>query len=97
MYDTPIDLKLKEGLKTYANYIAMVIHNAIEDFKSKNPSDDQMERLDSTVVNAIYTALYTFDYYKCSDSAREFLEYNLSQVPKAWQEPEFLEGFEEKG
>ena len=97
MHDTPIDIKLREGLKTYANYIAMVIHNTVEDFKSKNPSDEQMEQLDSTIVNAIYTALYSFEYYKCSDSAREFLDHHLSQVPGTWEEPEFLEGFEEKG
>ncbi len=97
MHNTPIDIKLREGLKTYANYIAMVIHNTVEDFQSKNPSDEQMKRLDSTIVNAIYTALYAFEYYKCSDNAREFVEYNLSKIPQSWEEPEFLEGFEEKG
>ena len=96
MRNIPNDTDLKEGLKTYANYIAVVIHNAIEDLKSKNPSGEHMEQLDSTVVNAIYTAMYAFEHYKSSDSIREFVEYNLSQVPQARQEPEFLEGFEEK-
>ena len=96
MNDTPIDTKLKEGLKNYAKYIAIVIQNTVEDLQSKNPSDEQMEQLDSTIVNTIYTALYAFEYYKCSDRAREFVEYNLSKVPQSWQEPEFLEGFEEE-
>ena len=95
MKDTPIDVKLKEGLKTYAKYISMVIHNTVEDLQNKDPSDQPGEQLDSTVRNAIYTALYAFEYYKYSDSARQFVDYNLSTIPGSWADPEFLEGFEE--
>ena len=95
MKETPIDTKLKEGLKTYAKYISIVIHNTIEDMKNKDLSvDDIGKNLDSTIINSIYTALYAFEYYKYSDVAREFVDYNLRTIPRSWADPEFLEGFE---
>jgi hypothetical protein len=93
--DTPIDTKRKEGLKTYAKYIAMVLHNTAEDLQKKRPSDQPGEQLDSpTIRNALYTALYAFEYYKYSDAAREFVDYNLWTIPCSWPDPEFSEGFE---
>jgi len=91
MDDNPIDMKMKEGLRTYAKYIAMVIQNTVDDFQSRDSSDKPGDQLDSTIRNAIYTALYAFENYKYSDSAREFVEYNLSKIPQSWEEPEFLE------
>lgn len=94
MYDTPIDIKLMEGLKAYTKYIAIAIENTRQDFQRKNPSEENAELLDPLIRNAIYTALYSFEYYKSSDNAREFVEYNLSTIPESWSDPEFLDGFE---
>jgi hypothetical protein len=41
--------------------------------------------------------LYAFECYKYSDGAREFVDYNLSTIPRSWADPEFLDGFEGGG
>ena len=41
--------------------------------------------------------LYAFECYKYSDGAREFVDYNLSAIPRSWADPEFLDGFEGGG
>lgn len=64
MNDTPIDLKLRQGMKVYANYIAMVVQNTLEEYEKNNTSEDeqQSEEKDQLLRNAIYTALYSYEY-----------------------------------
>lgn len=94
MADTPIDLKLTEGMKVYANYIARVIQNAMEELDSKDSSNEKVEEKDHILRSAIYTALYSYQYYKESEEARRFMEQHLATVPDTWEEPELLGGLE---
>lgn len=94
MNDTPIDLKLKEGMKVYADYIARVIQNTMEEFDSKDHSNEKVEEKDHVLRSAIYTALYSYQYYRESEGARRFLEHHLATVPDTWEEPEPLGGLE---
>jgi hypothetical protein len=90
MSDIPIDLRLTEGMKVYANYIARVIQNTMEELDSKNSSNEKVEERDHLLRSAIYTALYSYQYYKESEGARRFLEHHLATVPDTWEEPELL-------
>jgi len=79
-----------EGLRAQSKYCAIVVRNAMEDFHSKNLTDEQMKGLDPIIRNAIYTALYTFEFYKNSETAKKYMDYHSSMIPEYWEEPELL-------
>ena len=95
MFDTPIDKKLKEGMKAQTKFISIVIRNFMEDFHWKHLTDDQMRELNPIIRNAVYAALYSSCYYKQSDKVNRFLEYHASMIPAYWEDPELPESLEE--
>ena len=76
-----------------ANYIAMVIRNAMEDFHCEHLTDDQMKELNLIIRNAICTALHAFNNYEQADAAARFVDFNFRMIPKYWEKPELLEGY----
>ena len=81
---------VKEDQKL-ANYIAMVVRNAMEDFHCEHLNDDQMKQLNPIIRNAICTALHAFNAYEQSDAAARFVDFNLLMVPTYWEPPELLD------
>jgi hypothetical protein len=51
-----------------ANFIAMVVRNAMEDFHCQHLTDDQMKELNPIIRNAICTALHAFNNYEKVDA-----------------------------
>jgi len=90
MFDTPVDKTLQKGLKEQSKLIAVVVHNTLMEYHSKQLSDKEMK----DVIEAIYTALYSVNYYKESSEAEEFLRFHAKQVQKIKGEVGLLEGFE---
>ena len=90
MFDTPIDKKLQEGMKSQSKIISIVIRNAMEDFHANHLSDDQMKELNPIIRNAVYTALYSMQYYKDSAEIEQFIESHIEMIPGYWEEPELL-------
>jgi hypothetical protein len=91
MKNAPINRTVMEGLlKAQAKYLAMVVRNAMEDFHSKNLTDEQMKELNPIIRNAIYTGVYAIEFYKESERAKKYLEYHSSMIPSYWEEPELL-------
>ena len=78
-----------------ANFIAMVIRNATEDFHCEHLSDDQMKELNPIIRNAICTALHAFNNYEQADAATKFVDFNFGMIPKYWEEPELLDDYVE--
>ena len=76
MPDTPVDKTLQEGLKEQAKLIAVAVHNALKEYHSKHLSDKEIK----DVIDAIYTALYSVNYYKESSEAEEFIRFHAKQV-----------------
>ena len=76
-----------------ANYIAMVIRNAMEDFHCRHLTDDQMKELNPIIRNAVCTALHAFNNYEKSDAAAGFVDFNFRMIPKYWEEPELLDDY----
>jgi len=94
MKNIPINRTIMEGLlKSQAKYLAIVVRNAMEDFHSKNLTDEQMKELNPIIRNAIYTALYTIEFCKESEPARNYMKYHSSMIPQYWEDPELLEKF----
>ena len=83
---------VKEDQKL-ANYIAMVIRNAMEDFHSEHLTDDQMKQLNPIIRNAICTALHAFNSYDQSDAAATFVDFNMRMVPSYWEPAELLDDY----
>ncbi len=83
---------VKEDQKL-ANYIAMVIRNAMEDFHCEHLNDDQMRELNPIIRNAICTALHAFNNYEHADAAANFVDYNFCMVPKYWEKAELLDDY----
>jgi len=88
--DSPVIKTIIKGLKAQSKYCAIVVRNAMEDFHSKNLSDEQMKELNPIIRNAIYTALYTLEFYKNSEAAKDFVDYHSSMIPDYWEAPELL-------
>lgn len=80
-------------MESMATFIAKVIHDAMGDFHSKPPSDDQMKERDSIIRNATYTALYASKNYLQSSAAKAFVTVNLASTPKHWEEPKLLDSY----
>jgi hypothetical protein len=53
---------------------------------------DQLEELNPLIKNAVYTALYTMQYFDTSDRAKAFMEYQAMMIPDYWEEPELIGG-----
>ena len=81
-----------EWLRTESKLIAIVIHNAMEDFHTKHLSDGQMHELNPIIRNAIYTALYAIETFRRNPRSEEFMKYHLEMIPSYWEEPDFLPG-----
>ncbi len=77
----------------FANYIAMVVRNAMEDFHCEHLSDEQMKELNPIIRNAIGTALHAFNNYQQIDAAKRFMDYNLSMIPSYWEPPTLQDGY----
>lgn len=76
-----------------ANYIAMVIRNAIEDFHCEHLTDDQMKELNPIIRNAVCTALHAFNNYEKVGAAAQFVDFNFRMIPKYWEKPELLDEY----
>lgn len=85
--------KEDKGLQEYVMYIAMAVRNEMEDFHSKNLSDEQMRELNPIIRNAIYTALYAFDHYDKDLVSRSFVDFQLRLIPDYWELPQLSESF----
>ncbi|MFC1652122.1 hypothetical protein ACFL3F_00235 [Planctomycetota bacterium] len=91
------DEQVMEGIGQYAKYIAMVVRNAMEDFHHKHLSDEQMAELNPIIRNAIYTAIYAHHTQDDSTISDGFVRFHLMSIPKYWEEPELLGGFQGRG
>jgi hypothetical protein len=95
MFDTPSDREIKKAMKIQSKFISMVIRNAMEGFRVEHLSDAQMKELNPLIRNAVYTAMYSMQYYKDSYKAKEFMSYQLGMIPDYWEDPELIEGIGE--
>ena len=95
MFDSPIDRDIQEGMKSQSKYISIVIRNAMEDFHTKHLSDAQMKELNPLIRNAVYTALYTMQYFDASDRAKAFMDHQAMMIPEYWEDPVLIGGVEE--
>jgi len=93
MTDEKLEQEAITRMKDFAKYIAIVVRNAMEDFHSKNLSDEQMKELNPIIRNAIYTAIYAREKCGKSDPLKFFVDSHLMSIPKYWEEPELLGGF----
>ena len=82
--------ELVDADQKLANYIAMVIRNAMEDFYCEHLTDDQMKELNPIIRNAIYTGLHALAHYDRSVAARSFADYQRILIPNYWEEPDLL-------
>ena len=78
-----------------ANYIAMVIRNAMEDFHCEHLTDEQMQELNPIIRNAICTAIHAFRNYERVEAAREFVDFQCRMIPGYWEEPKLLNDYVE--
>ena len=79
--------------KKLANYIAMVIRNAMEDFHCQHLTDDQMKELNPIIRNAVCTALHAFNNCEKADAAAQFVDFNFRMIPKYWEGQELLNDY----
>jgi hypothetical protein len=84
---------LSEGTKLKANFIAMAVRNAMEDFHSKHLSDKQMKELNPIIRNAIATALYAMEHAEVNPLAKTYILYNCRMIPNYWEPPELSSEF----
>ena len=68
----------------------MVVQNTLRGHHSKHLSDKEI----IDVIDAIYTTLYSVNYYKESSKAEEFLRLHVKQVQEIEGEVGLLAGFE---
>ncbi len=90
MQDTPIDEKLKTGLKVQAKLISIAIQHSLVEADHKPIPNEKVKDL----ADVIYTSLYSFSYYKQSASAREFFDFHANETAYYDWEAELLEGIE---
>lgn len=93
MLDRPSEIAAVEYARNVAKYIAVVVRNAMEDFRCRHRSDAQMGELNPIIRNAIFTALYAFETRHQSKRSKTFIEDQIRHIPKYWEEPEFVPGF----
>lgn len=90
MKKSPKPTRLIVDLKVQSKFIAIVIRNAMEDFHTKNLTDDQMKELNPIIRNAVYTALYSLAFSEESERAKQFIGYHLASIPDYWEEPQLV-------
>ena len=90
MNDTPIDKKLKNGLKVQAKLISIAIIHSLIDANHKPIPNDRMKKL----ADVIYTSLYSLHHYKQSASAQEFFDFHANELDICDWEAELLQGVE---
>ena len=88
MNDTPVDEKLKTGLKVQAKLISIAIQYSLVEANHKPIPNERIKSL----ADVIYTSLYSFSYYKQSDSAKEFFDFHANELDFYDWEAELLEG-----
>ena len=89
-----LDQEAIEGMRSRSKYIAIVIRNAMEDFHQEHLTDEQMKELNPIIRNAVFTAIYALETKGISKVSRDFVERQRRLIPRDWEEPEFLPGFE---
>jgi len=77
-------------LQEQAKIIGLVVRNVLQECHSKHLSKHQIK----DVIDAIYTALYSVNYYKESSCAEEFLKFHVNQLQEIEGEVGFLKDFE---
>jgi len=73
--------------------VSMVIRNAMEDFRIKHLSDEQMAELNPTIRNAVYTALHSIHTMKDNENVLKFVELHSKSIPSYWEEPTLLDDY----
>lgn len=86
MFDTPVDKQIQNGLKIQAKISAFAILNFLVENDHPPISEEKIKGL----ADVIYTCLYSFQYYKESSAAEEFLRFHADQMRYAEWEPELL-------
>jgi hypothetical protein len=82
-----------EQNRSTAQYIAMVVRNAMEDFHAKHLSDAQMRELNPIIRNAVYTALYAMGRIDDDLAAQRYVDFACRCIPRYWEAPELLEDY----
>ena len=90
MNDTPVDMKIKEGLKVQAKCIAFAVLNSLIEAGHKPIPDKKIRSL----ADVVYTTLYSFHYQEQSSSAYEFLKLCGEEMRYSDWEAELVDGFE---
>ena len=88
MFDSPVDQKIKDGLKMQSTYASLAILSSLVQADHPPISTDNLKKL----ADIIYTCLYSFQYLNQSSSAEEFLRLHLSEMEHVDWEPELMEG-----
>lgn len=79
--------------KYLANYISIVVRNAMEDFHAEHLSDEQMKKLNPIIRNGIYTALHAILKEDRTEQDNQFVEFNNLLIPDYWEEPVLIEEY----
>lgn len=84
---------LSETHRQKAKIISIFVRNALEDFHVRHIPDAHMKEMNTTVRNAVATALHVMEHALVNKVAEKSLEWNLRCIPEYWEEPELLEGY----
>jgi hypothetical protein len=76
-----------------AKVIAMYVRNGIEEFHCAHLTDAQMKELNPIIRNSIVTALHVFRHMEENEAAKKSFDFNVSLIPKYWENPELLEDY----
>jgi hypothetical protein len=76
-------------------YIANGVRHATKDFTSKHLSLAERHKLNSIILNAIYTALDAFKRSEKSKAANAWAYDLWNSIPAYWDDPKLLEDYKE--
>jgi hypothetical protein len=90
MIDTPIDAKIKTGLKVQAKLTAIAILHSLIYAGHKPIPEDRIKGL----ADVVYSALCAMHYQEQSASAQEFVDFHAKEMADFDWEPELVQGME---
>jgi hypothetical protein len=79
--------------REFAQLIAMVVRNTMEDFHVAHLTDVQMAELNPIIRGAIVTALHAMRHAKRHKAALAFLSFQQALIPDYWEPPVLTDDF----
>jgi len=86
MNNTPVDKRLREGLKVQAKLAALSIQDILHSKFGRGLSQEELE----SIMDSVYTVLFTSHFCSESEEARQFMKSYAQAVSKCQYEPSVL-------